>query len=194
MRLEIINNVLRKIIGRSYQKYRIYFYSMLSEHKTKSVVNQPLLILGKGIIDIHHSVILGVENSPGFYSNYSYIESRHTESSIRIGEGTIINNDLKIISDCKNILIGKSCLIGSNFQVLNSNFHDLNPNNRFNTVTVLQDNVEIGNNVFIGNNVTVLKGVSIGCNSIIANGSVVVKSIPVNSVAGGNPAKIIGCL
>jgi maltose O-acetyltransferase len=45
--------------------------------------------------------------------------------------------------------------------------------------------------VFIGSNVTVLKGVVIGENSVIANGSVVTKSIPANVIAGGNPCKFL---
>jgi maltose O-acetyltransferase len=51
--------------------------------------------------------------------------------------------------------------------------------------------VEIGENVFIGSNVTILKGVRIGNNSVIACGSLVTKSIPDNTIAGGVPAKII---
>jgi acetyltransferase-like isoleucine patch superfamily enzyme len=51
--------------------------------------------------------------------------------------------------------------------------------------------VEIGNNVFIGSRVTVLKGVVIGDNSVIANGSIVIKDVPSNVVAGGIPAKVI---
>tara|TARA_B100000900_G_C20487858_1_gene678270 strand:+ start:164 stop:655 length:492 start_codon:yes stop_codon:yes gene_type:complete len=49
----------------------------------------------------------------------------------------------------------------------------------------------IGNNVWIGANVTILKGVKIGDNSIIAAGSVVVKDIHKNCIVAGNPAKII---
>ena len=51
--------------------------------------------------------------------------------------------------------------------------------------------VIIGNNVWLGSNVKVLKGVSIGDNSIISAGSVVTKSVPENVIAGGIPAKVI---
>lgn len=51
--------------------------------------------------------------------------------------------------------------------------------------------ITIGNNVWIGGNVTVLPGVRIGDNSIIGAGSVVIKDIPANVVAVGNPCKVI---
>lgn len=51
--------------------------------------------------------------------------------------------------------------------------------------------IEIGNYVYIGNNTLVMPGVSIGNNVLIAAGSVVTKSIPSNSVVGGNPARYI---
>lgn len=52
-------------------------------------------------------------------------------------------------------------------------------------------NVKVGNNVFIGANSTILMGVTVGDNVIIGAGSVVTKDIPSNSVAVGNPAKVI---
>ena len=51
--------------------------------------------------------------------------------------------------------------------------------------------VVIGENVFAGSNVKILKGVSIGDNTVIGNGSVVTKSIPGNVIAGGFPCRII---
>lgn len=51
--------------------------------------------------------------------------------------------------------------------------------------------IEIGNNCFIGINSIIMPGVTIGDNCVIGAGSVVTKSIPSNSVAAGNPAKII---
>lgn len=51
--------------------------------------------------------------------------------------------------------------------------------------------VTIGNNVFIGMNAVILKGTTIGDNVIIGAGSVVTGDIPANSVAAGNPARVI---
>ncbi len=51
--------------------------------------------------------------------------------------------------------------------------------------------ISIENNVWIGEKATILKGVSIGENSVIGAGSVVTKSIPANCVAVGSPAKVI---
>lgn len=54
--------------------------------------------------------------------------------------------------------------------------------------------IKIGDNVYIGNNALILAGVTIGSNVIIAAGAVITKSIPDNSIVGGNPAKIIGSI
>jgi acetyltransferase-like isoleucine patch superfamily enzyme len=51
--------------------------------------------------------------------------------------------------------------------------------------------IVVGDNVFIGANTTILKGVKIGSNTIIGAGSVVTNDIPSDSVAAGNPCKII---
>ena len=51
--------------------------------------------------------------------------------------------------------------------------------------------VKIGNKVWIGGGVTILPGVTIGDNTVIAAGSVVTKDIPANVVAAGNPCKVI---
>lgn len=49
----------------------------------------------------------------------------------------------------------------------------------------------IGDGVWIGGNVTILPGITIGHNSVIEAGSVVVRDIPANSIAVGNPCRVI---
>lgn len=49
----------------------------------------------------------------------------------------------------------------------------------------------IGKNVWIGSNATVLQGVTVGENSVVAAGAVVTKDVPANSIVGGVPAKLI---
>ena len=71
-----------------------------------------------------------------------------------------------------------------------SDFHDLDPEKRTTGIPKTAK-VIIGKNVFIGNNVSILKGVTIGDNSVIGTGAVVTKSVPANTIAGGNPAAVI---
>jgi len=52
--------------------------------------------------------------------------------------------------------------------------------------------IKIKDNVYIGNNALIMAGVTIGSNVIVAAGAVVTKSVPDNSVVGGNPARVIG--
>ncbi len=67
--------------------------------------------------------------------------------------------------------------------------HDASTKNYFNYTRI--GSVRIGDNVFVGAGSLILPGISIGNNSIIGAGSVVNKSIPENSVAVGNPCKVI---
>jgi len=177
-----------------FQKIRIYFYSFLSTHSIVALRLQPVLFNGEGKIRIGKNVVFGVRESPCFYSGYSYIDARKEESYIEIGNNCYINNNASIISDGQKIIIEANCLIGTSFQVIDSDFHDLDPKSRFGGTNVIKKDVLIQENVFCGNNVTVLKGVTIGKNSVIGNNSVVTKDIPQNVIAAGNPAKVLKSL
>jgi maltose O-acetyltransferase len=171
------------------------FYTLFSNNTNvlgtcKSI--QPLVKRGSGKIIFGKNVKFGIINSPLLYSNYSYIEARSEESTIIFGNNVHINNAFSAISE-KEIKIKDNVLIGYNCCIYDSNFHDLDANNRNNSDPSPKA-VIINNNVFIGNNVTILKGVEIGENSIIGSGSVVTKSFPNNVVIGGNPAKVIKIL
>jgi len=101
-----------------------------------------------------------------------------------------------IIARSKTIRIGAGCMLAPNVTILDSDFHILWPPERRNDTweTDIDAGVTLEKNVWVGMGATILKGVTIGENSVIAAGSVVVTSIPANSLAGGNPAKVIKAL
>ncbi|MBJ7879255.1 acyltransferase [Gelidibacter salicanalis] len=150
---------------------------------------QPVILKGKGRIVFGHHVKFGVVDSPMFYNTYTYIEARNAQATITFGNNVSVNNQCTIVSE-QSIDIGDDVLIGLNCGIYDSNFHDLEKNKRHQT-DPNPKRVRIENNVFIGNNVTILKGVTIGENSVVAAGSIVTQSFPMNVVIGGNPAKII---
>ena len=101
-----------------------------------------------------------------------------------------------IIARSKTIRIGDRCMLAPNVTILDSDFHvSWPPERRHDTwETDIDKDVTLEDNVWVGMNVLILKGVTIGRNSIIAAGSVVVRDIPPNCVAGGNPARVLKTL
>ena len=85
----------------------------------------------------------------------------------------------------KEITIGNNVRVGANVTIMDSDQHTDDPR------AGKDKPVRIKDNVWIGGGVTILKGVTIGKNSLIGAGSVVVKSIPENVIAAGNPCKVI---
>ena len=88
--------------------------------------------------------------------------------------------------------IADDCFIGPNVSIYTA-CHSTDPVER-NSRREWAEPVTIGDNVWIGGSVTILPGVTIGDNVTIGAGSVVTKDIPSNSIAVGNPCKVIKAL
>lgn len=180
-------------MAKIYQKLRIFFYKIISiKIVSQGKICQPLLADGSGQITIGKSS-LGFKKSPHFYSGYGYLDARCVGATITIGNNCQINNNFVIIAEKSHIKIGNDVLIGTDLCIYDSDFHDIRIDKRLSTEHICQP-VEIQNNVFIGSKVTILKGVTIGENSVVANGSIVTKNIPANQVWAGVPAKKISDL
>lgn len=106
--------------------------------------------------------------------------------NLHIGKNVFFNSGCRF-QDQGGIYIGDGCLIGHNVVLATIN-HDLDPTRRG---TNLPAPIRIGNNVWIGANATVLPGVAIGDNAVIAAGAVVSKDVAKNTVVGGVPAKLL---
>lgn len=145
------------------------------------IVVQSLHLQGRGSIILGRDCSLGVYPSPNLYHGECYLEARHPEAKLIIGERVFINNNVAIIADKSQISIGDDTLIGPGFTCFDSNFHSLNPDKRV-TGNYKCKPVTIGCNVFIGANVTILQGVTIGDNSVIGAGIVVSRDVPANVI------------
>jgi acetyltransferase-like isoleucine patch superfamily enzyme len=183
--------LLQQKLARLYQRIRILKFKALSDCKDvqgRPILMQPVQLVGKGSIRFGGGVTLGWFPAAYFFSGYIYIEARSPGSVIQIEEGVCINNNSVLVSDGAGIFIGKRTMLGSHCEVIDSDFHDLHPERRADGVAKTAQ-VIIEENVLIGANVKILKGVRIGKNAVVANGSVVTRSIPENAVAFGNPAR-----
>ncbi len=188
----IIRRILRRVLFQV-QKLRVGYYYLLSGSVKvvgKPIRNQPLLICGRGTVVFHEPVQIGYFPSAQYFNTYAHFDLRGPGVSIEIGEHTVINNNAVLVADKANITIGKRCLIGTDFTVYTSDFHPLDPQQRL-TGEYTGEDVDIMENVFIGSHVTILKGVQVGRNSVIGDGSLVVKDIPENVIAGGVPCRVL---
>ena len=115
-----------------------------------------------------------------------------------IGNGSYANFNLTVLDEGK-VHIGNSVFIGPNVSLLTP-VHPLRYQDRnsfFNEKTGCITNLEwakpivIEDNCWIAANVVVCAGVTIGAGSVIGAGSIVTRDIPTNSLAAGNPCKVI---
>jgi len=146
---------------------------------SKITIGSGGLFISRGFstaLGIHHPIILRTLTS---------------NSEIIIGNNVGISGGA--ICASKKITIGDECMLGADVLIADTDFHSIHPkfrkNNDYSHETARE--VCLMNNVFVGTRSIILKGVTIGENSVIGAGSVVTRSIPANVIAAGNPCSVI---
>ena len=127
----------------------------------------------------------------GSFGNNSVIETPircDFGSNIYWGNNSFANHNLVALDDCV-IHVGDFVLIGPDVKLYGAT-HPIDPQQRTDGLEYGKT-IRIGNNVWIGGGAIIVGGVTIGDNSVIGAGSVVVKDIPANVVAVGNPCRVI---
>lgn len=163
-------------------------------------VNKGLKVAGIIKVDVTRrgQLIIGENLQINSGNNFNII-GRQQKTMFWVEGKLIIGNNVGMSSTaliCNHKLnIGNNVKIGGGVCIYDTDFHNLNPHIRSNPKLDKQSAkkaaVIIKDNVFIGAHSTILKGVTIGENSVVGACSLVSKNIPANEIWAGNPAKFI---
>lgn len=149
----------------------------------------PVRFSGNGYVAVGASVKFGYYDAPRFGNGEILIQARDIHSQITIGQNTAFSNNVSVVAR-RSIIIGANCLIGDGVRIVDADFHDIQAHLRHESSGEISP-VVVGPNVWIGSGVTILKGVQIGANAVIAAGALVCSDLPEHVVAGGVPAKVL---
>lgn len=197
------------------KKERIYNHYLLLKERINTITSTSITLLFAWILDIpigrksiffgrpfiHKStksvILIGERCRFRSLKKMSYqagicrpctIETLTANSEIIIGNNCGFSGAM--ISSALSIKIGNNVMIGANSSITDTDWHGLLPDKRAFKYAKMSP-VIIEDNVWLGMNVVVLKGSKIGKNSVIASNSVVIRDIPDNVIAAGNPAKVV---
>lgn len=190
--LHYLQNIIYIFISKQITKYHFHGNNIkFSSFKTTGVPY--IMVANNGVCAIgkNFSMNNGIKGNPiGSYRKCTIFVDRNAK--LIIGENVGISQTALICH--KSITIHDYVKIGGGVSIYDTDFHSLNPDIRKSTLDLKNRNempVIIKENAFIGAHSIILKGVTIGKNSIIGAGSVVTRSIPDNQIWAGNPAKFI---
>ncbi len=156
--------------------------------------NNKILIDGSIKISKTKILIKGDNNTlhvkEGAKINGSFLEIVGDDCSVVIGKNSIIGDGCYLSAKEKNITltIGDDCMLSRNAKLMTSDGHPILKDGK---IINSAKNITLGDKVWIADDVVILKGVEVGSSSVVGIGSVLTKSIPSNSIAVGNPAKVV---
>lgn len=180
------------IIGRSWFKRKGIYFS------GRTILNGWPILQGRkpGQISFGANVVLSSSSRYTALGVAHPVIIRALTDQARITIGANVGLSGTTICATHAVTIGDDCLIGADVMIVDSDFHPIAPEGRRYAplAAALGKPVRIGHNVFIGSRTTILKGVTIGDNSVIGAGSMVTKDIPANVIASGVPCRVISTL
>lgn len=176
-------------------------YLVYSKVKSKAIIGKRFILSRKFKISLSDGstakdIIIG-NDFVGLCSIVSQNKGKvFVEDNVQIGPNSFIGA-------VKSIKIGEGTVISNNVTIVDNNNHPVHPEDRI----IMQrspvgssyrrwkfsvsSDIVIGKNVWIGQYARVNKGVTIGDNSIVAANTVVTKDVPENSIVAGNPGRIV---
>ncbi len=145
---------------------------------------QDIRVHGRGIT-VGNCVHMSAAKSENIWlTSWQWIDHH---GRIEIGDYVLLTPGVRISSSI-HVKIGRGTMLASNAYVTDSDWHGTYDRTQEAGKAAA---IELGENVWIGDSAIVCKGVTIGDNSIIGAGSVVVHDVPANVIAAGNPARVV---
>jgi acetyltransferase-like isoleucine patch superfamily enzyme len=151
------------------------------------VLGNGFYINNKGTIILGRSVYL--HSYPDGFSFRTALSTYFPGAVISIGNNCSLNGTN--IHCNEKVVIGNNCLLGPGTIICDNNSHRVSKDFIERKKRAESKPIVLKDNVWIGMNCIIMKGVTIGENSIVAAGSLVVKDIPANCLFGGHPARLI---
>jgi acetyltransferase-like isoleucine patch superfamily enzyme len=112
------------------------------------------------------------------------------EGEVSIGAKTVIGQDCTI-SAYQRVVIGRECILADRVMLIDFDHGVTEVERPIRLQGIYKRDVQVGHNVWIGYGACVLRGVSVGDNSVIGTSAVLTRSFPANAVLGGVPARVI---
>jgi len=112
------------------------------------------------------------------------------EGRVEIGEKTVMGQECTI-SAYQHVRIGEQCVIADRAMFIDFDHGVVEVERPIRRQGIYKRDVVVGSNVWVGYGACILRGVSVGDNSIVGTNSVVTKDVPANAVVAGIPARVI---
>ncbi len=112
------------------------------------------------------------------------------EGEVSIGAKTVMGQECTI-SAYQRVSIGRECIIADRVMLIDFDHGVVEVDRPIREQGIYKRDVHVGHNVWLGYGACVLRGVTVGDNSIVGTGAVVTKEVPQNAVVAGVPARVI---
>ena len=115
---------------------------------------------------------------------------RAHEGLVEIGAKSVMGQDCTI-SSFQHVSIGRECILADRVMLIDFDHGVVEVERPIRDQGIYKRDVRVGHNCWLGYGACILRGVTVGDNSVVGTSSVVTKDLPANSVSGGVPAKVL---
>lgn len=177
---------MKRFLAQSISAFLRFYFSLRYGNKITwgkgIILNHRFRFKGRGRLIIGNRVNLWAHEEPNQFFTYA------PEAVISIGDASRING---ISIHCrKAVTLGKECLAGSAI-LMDNDFHSIHFEKRNDPAAIKSTPITIGNRVWLGGQCAILKGVTVGEESVVGFRAVVTKDVPSKKIVAGNPAHIV---